>query len=392
MSHFNVLIDSNIFMAAKYNFNNGSLRNLKKYCDDGIVTLFTNDIILREVRAHINDDVSQIARKAKNAIKQHSELFYAIPKDVYQNIETTILAAPKSLCSHFEEYVKDATLLPNKNVSVEILFDKYFDRIAPFEDIEKKKCEFPDAVILMSIEQYVDAHPGITFSVISNDDGWHNALKDNKRISLYRNLTELLSEIAAEQKLYTQITLYMGTCMNELLPSTEDWLVSQDWSPIVNTINACIECDDVEDFYMTAITLSPNDVEYIDLRDEFASALYTGTATCFVGFSYIDHSNETYDREDNVYYNTIYGKGAVELEVSFSGSVTVITPQEGAMELNSSSFDEITIEDVEITDYQLTPYRHNDDPYFAECPDCGQPIGIHNDGGNGFCAECALRH
>ena len=77
---------------------------------------------------------------------------------------------------------------------------------------------------------------------------------------------------------------------------------------------------------------------------------------------------------------------------SFSGSVTIITPQEGAMELNSSSFDEIIIEDVEITDYKLTPYRNDDDPYFAECPDCGQPIGIHNDGGNGFCAECAKHH
>ena len=33
-----------------------------------------------------------------------------------------------------------------------------------------------------------------------------------------------------------------------------------------------------------------------------------------------------------------------------------------------------------------------DDDYFSVCPDCGNPIGIRNDGGNGFCADCALRH
>lgn len=32
MSHFNVLIDTNIYMAAKYNFSGGSLGNLQKYC------------------------------------------------------------------------------------------------------------------------------------------------------------------------------------------------------------------------------------------------------------------------------------------------------------------------------------------------------------------------
>lgn len=26
------------------------------------------------------------------------------------------------------------------------------------------------------------------------------------------------------------------------------------------------------------------------------------------------------------------------------------------------------------------------------CPDCGSPIGIANDGGNGFCINCAPNH
>ena len=80
------------------------------------------------------------------------------------------------------------------------------------------------------------------------------------------------------------------------------------------------------------------------------------------------------------------------MKVPFTGSVTVLIPNDGEMVLNSSDFDEVTLGDVEIVDYKLTPYRNDDDPYFAICPDCGKPIGIYNDGGNGFCVDCAARH
>ncbi|MBO7253005.1 MAG: DUF4935 domain-containing protein [Oscillospiraceae bacterium] len=82
MGRFNVLIDTNIFMAAKYNFSGGSLCNLKKYCEDGIAVLFTNDIILREVASHIDEDVGLMARQAKNAIGQRAELVNAITQEV----------------------------------------------------------------------------------------------------------------------------------------------------------------------------------------------------------------------------------------------------------------------------------------------------------------------
>lgn len=74
MNHFNVLLDTNIFMAAKYNFAGGSLRNLKKYCENETVTLFTNDIICREVHSHIDEDVGLMARQAKMRLRTMGSL------------------------------------------------------------------------------------------------------------------------------------------------------------------------------------------------------------------------------------------------------------------------------------------------------------------------------
>ena len=78
--------------------------------------------------------------------------------------------------------------------------------------------------------------------------------------------------------------------------------------------------------------------------------------------------------------------------MSFTGAVTILISDNGMMELNSSEFDEVIVEDVEILDYELTPYRKKDEPYFNVCADCGLPIGIHNDGGGGFCTNCAEYH
>lgn len=393
MTLFNVLLDTNIFMAAKYNFAGGSLLNLKKYCENGIVTLFTNDIILREVQSHIDEDVSLMARQAKNAIRQHGELVNAITRPAYDTIEATLLNASKSLHAQFEAYMAGSTVLSNAGLSVELLFADYFEKHAPFESNEKKKSEFPDAAVILSIKQYIASTQGATLHVVSDDNGWHNALKGIDGVSVYKSLSDLLTKIAEDEKdVYARVTKYMETCVDELRSSAENWIVCQDWSAFVDNIEMCVECDGLVDIYVTTIDLSPEGVEYIDREGEFAAALFSGVATFFLGFDYVDHTNEVYDREDRVYYNTIYGKGAAELKVPFTGAVTILIPNDGEMTLNSSDFDEVTLGDVGIVDYKLTPYRNDDDPYFAICPDCGKPIGIHNDGGNGFCSDCAAQH
>jgi len=43
MARFNVFLDTNIFINAKYNFAGGSLASLKRLCDKDTVALFTND-------------------------------------------------------------------------------------------------------------------------------------------------------------------------------------------------------------------------------------------------------------------------------------------------------------------------------------------------------------
>lgn len=393
MDRFNVFLDTNIFIGAKYNFAGGSLSSLKKHCENGTAALFTNDIVLREVQHHIDNDIGLLAKQAKNAIKNHGELVNAITRPVYTSMEETLLSAAVSLRSQFDAFMNGAIILSNEGLSVVDLFNAYFEETAPFEKREAKKSEFPDAVIIMSIKRYLRETNGMVLHIVTDDEGWHNALNGTPGVFVYKNLKDLLSKISQnEQELYHKIARFMGTCKDELFRSVESWCYEQDWSPYIDNVETCIECDEFEDLTFASIELVPYGIEYIDRDGGYAAAAYSGIATIHLEFTYIDHEQEVYDREDHIWLNTVYGKGIAQLNVPFSGSVTVLIGDNDEMELNSSDFDEIIPGEVDVITYDLTPYREDDDPYFDLCPDCGTPIGIHNDGGNGFCIECASKH
>lgn len=394
MARFNVFLDTNIFINAKYNFAGGSLASLKRLCDKDTVALFTNDIVFREVQHHIKHDVSQMARQAKNGIKNHGELVNAISLQTYQTIEDTLLHASDNLVLAFETFMNEATVLPNDGLSVVELFNDYFENNAPFENREAKKSEFPDAVAIMSIKRYIAETENSAIYIVTDDNGWHNALSGCEGVHLYKDLKTLLTEIykSEEEELYVQIAQYMGENLQAVQESIEQWFYAQDWTSSVDNIELCIECDEIEDLFVSAVKLTPNGIQYIDKDNGRAVASFSGIATIDLEFSYIDHTQEIYDREDHVWLNTVYGKGYTRISMPFSGSQAIFIPEEGEYELETPSFDDIDLGTIEIVDFELTPYREDDDPYFDTCPDCGNPIGIHNDGGNGFCTSCAPRH
>lgn len=392
MATFNVFIDTNIFIKNKFTFHAGPLDSLKKYCQKGYCTLFTNSIILREVEKHIKADVGKLATQAKNAIKK-PELVNAISKQEYSIIAEKILSAPDQLLEQFRMFAADAICLPIDTLSLASVFDDYFNIVPPFENKEDKKAEFPDAVAIMSIKRYLQETEDTTICVVSDDEGWKNAFEGLENVRIYKDIQSLLTEISKEEMLYNQIAQFMGDHIVELASVVEDWLYEQDCSSIIEDIGPCIECDELEDLRTGEIIITPHSVDFIDAENNYAVAGFSGTAMAKIDFSYLDHTEEVYDREDRVWLNTISGNGSIEVKVPFTGTVTVLFSDEGGeMDFEDPTLDGIEWDDVEMTVLEMKEHRQKDDPYYCTCPDCGRPIGIHNDGGNGFCIECAPNH
>ncbi|MDR2514929.1 MAG: PIN domain-containing protein [Christensenellaceae bacterium] len=394
MTTFDVFLDTNIFVKAKYNFYGASLDALRKYCDDGIAAMFSNDIIIREVKRHINTDVLLTARQAKNTIKDHGELKNAITPEVFKIIEKALLVAPQKLETAFDYYMNGTVLLSNAGLSLISLFDDYFMPRAPFENSKEKKSEFPDAAVIMSIKQYL-TEKETTLHIVTDDNGWRDALKDFPGAVMHSELKSLLTEISKQKEIFEQVTSFVGEKIASLQECAKDWLRDQDWDFAGDEFEPCVECDEIDEVDVRDVSLVLDGIEYIDNTDGYAIATLSGIAKIKISFSYIDHTEEIYDKEDHVWYNTAYGDGVAEIEIPMDLSVTVILPAKNGdeFELDVPEFNDLNKASSETIEFELTENKEDfHDPYFGLCPDCGKKIGLHNDGGNGFCTDCAPRH
>ncbi len=396
MTTFNVLLDTNIYIQAKYGFDKGPLLHLKKYCDNGVVTIFTNDIVTREVRHHINSDVKLLSAQAKNAIKDHPELLNAIFHDEYETIKEIILSSADRLIAAFDLYLNGVAVLSNDGISIIDLFCDYFGCNPPFEANKDKKSEFPNAVVIMSIKRFMESTEISVLHVVTDDHGWHEALNGVQGIVLHNNLKSLLTEISKDKNILCErIIPFICEQTEQLQQSAKNWLNDQEWNFVVDDIDSFIECDDIDEIETIHVNLIPDGVEYIDVEEEYAIVTLSGEAKVMIGFTYIDHTNEIYDKEDHVWYNAEYGDGMLEVEVPISMSVTVFFSSEpnGKLDLDAPDFNEIDKGSIEIIESEFTERSYEiHDPYFDLCPDCGEKIGLHNDGGNGFCINCAPNH
>ncbi len=390
MQTFNVLLDTNVYINAKYDFSRASLLSLKKYEDQGVVNLYTNNIINREVVKHIKSEVTELALQAKNAIKKHGELINAISLDTYKTIEAILKSAPNKLENTFGAYISTAQELSNANISVVDLFDDYFAPNAPFETRKEKKNEFPDAVIIKSIKAFLSQNVYESLHVVTDDNGWHSALKDTPNVYLYKDIKDLLTVISKEQELFNSITMYAGAIIEHLSTKVVDWICDLEWENYVEKIDMCIECSEIDDIEVENVALSLDSVEYIDQDEDYAVVNYVGIVNINLSFSYIDHTSEVYDKEDHVWYNTKYGTGIEKIALPISFSVTVLLDADKEKyDHDVPEFNDIDSSEATIVNYELTEIpEYIDDPYFDICPRCGKPIGLNNDGGDGFCIDC----
>lgn len=397
MDVFNVFLDSNVFINEKYNFSGtSSLSNLKKYIDEGTVDLYTNDIVIREVKHHINKDIRNLSSQAKNAVYKCKELMNTLPSSEAEFIKNAIMKTSERLLYAFDSYIANSTVINYNNISLEDIFYDYFSSEAPFEGRKEKKSEFPDAVIIKSIIQYWN-DPKEKLYVITDDKGWHRALECESNIIVLKNLKCFLSEVSKKQKLYEKMLNIIKENDKQLKNKIEQWFFEKEWELAIEDLYTSIECTDVFDinFDKTDIHLKFDAVEHID--SDGGTIVGSGYAGVIIFFNYIDHSEEYYDRENHVLYNTKHADGEIKFKVPFQMFIDVFINEDNEnIEIDSIYIDNENHEIDVIEFFENEHYEEDNDDeneYFYDmCPDCGCKINLENDGGNGFCSECALKH
>lgn len=319
-----ILVDTCAFRDANSDFAGISKQLLPSFfasIEEKELVLLNHPILTQEIKKHIADSglckdfqglISQI-RKCTDVLKfldcYDDNLFSFISQI---NIQEKIYES-------FKQHYRHAVEL--EYVDPALIFDLYFNGTPPFALTSKKKYEFPDAFVIEAAKQYLEEHPNDVLLVVTKDEDWISAFKDNKYISICSSITEAIKKINGIE------CILSNQMLSEIFHGVYAEIVSCAQKDIE------YECFEIEDFeVLNEIEIESVKVEsicddYVPLKVTRNSILISTTITLQVtGRAEIfDEDNSLWDNENREYIFQSYAdaiftdaEATVECEVEIS--------------------------------------------------------------------------
>jgi len=189
MDKIAVVLDTNVFgNPDTYNFNNIKLTSIAKAISNSKnIDLFLPNICLDEIQKHIKFGLIN----DKNIINQNATKYFKrnLDENIYEEIKQREI-------EKLDDFLVDNDIIIIQceyYANIEQVITWYFNMEYPFE--EKKKDEFPDAMIVSAIINYFPTKDYNKVYIISDDNGFQKAIKSNTTYKMHKNIDELLKEI-----------------------------------------------------------------------------------------------------------------------------------------------------------------------------------------------------
>lgn len=369
----NLVLDTNIFNNNKYSFETAAFyRTLKQLINQNKIKLYMSRVVLEEVRAHIYSELLEEIETVYNRINKLQRCFpktivdsFGLPEKPAPNKEQTDL--------YLDSFVSDlnAEIMEYDNLTIETIFNDYFEMKPPFE--EKKKEEFPDSVIYHQIINNFSCDK--TVFVLCKDGGLYDALDKLPYCQPYKDHNILFDCISQQYEGYEQA---MKEIQEQLTTFTS--FFKQHESGILRQLKVSIKLPNRFDpDYSVDYDIDTGNISIIDDKKP--------------PIRIIDFDNQTistliylkFDATIYFHYNFI-GLYKEECQVHKSGCWV-----DFVWNRKNKSVEKCNM-DYTFRFPTLVSRAREDAEIIGLCPDCGKSITIHNDGGNGFCINCAQFH
>lgn len=335
-----VFIDTNVFDECKYHMEEKSpLQILKKFADNNKVSLFTSSIVIGEAKRHISNNVTRSYELLNKQIKEMRKLIspsilrettFAQCYQIPENIGFEDLAVDK-----FNEYIKDLqfTILDSAGVEINQIMDDYFHFRPPFENNEKKKNEFPDAIMIAKIKNEFSEDKPVW--IISGDKGFRKAFEGDKGFSSLEKLNELFDMINQqdEKNIYEAIKAYLSNSnnLNHIIELLKEKISDGNFEidgQDCDRKGVCVGYDYDEAFIDLISNMQVRFSSVDDVNKDNVTITIECKADISVFCSYDDYSNSAWDSEEKEYLyvgrGEVYEEHSVEFESVINFSVTSI--------------------------------------------------------------------
>ena len=424
---YRVFIDTNIYDGSNYSFSNAVFTSLKSYVEKGMVQLQINSVIEGEVRGHIRERVSGAVRAVNKALKDSVFAGFRHIPELQNRVEK--LSESDFVAKADQEFQNLLVVCNTKRIGVngidvEKIMNDYFLRKPPFEN--KKPEEFKDAIAVASINEEVkNLGEDEIYCVVSGDKGFIDAVKLNvqvpqitnsdkqgdyhgERLQVYDSLKSLLDYLTKLKKR----SEYLGIFLKKYEVSFD---IEETVRKVIESVD--YQFEDIEPWIEEKVVTDIFDINFktcvLDVYDDETAMISLDVdAMIKIEYTYTDEQDSYYDREEQRYLwqTLIENEGTYNIDFEMVLLIDISecgqSIDEGAEildDMEMSDEDVIEIKDVLEEPIKIQLGEKNcisterisssgpihDGEVYTYCPHCGISVCRENDGGNGFCEECA---
>jgi|ERR1041384_876 uncharacterized short protein YbdD (DUF466 family) len=199
-----VFLDTEVFKGQGFNYQSQVLERLAQLAESREVVIHLTSITVNEVKANIKQDVAEGLTALKQLKASHAARILIGFSDYLENTFRRKLNKDDVipvLIEKFQSYCHRvrADILPVEDVSIEQVFEKYFNQTTPFS-AGKKKEEFPDAFVVAILKKWCRQN-GEKLYVISNDNDFVTAAEESDDLIPLRELDDFLAIVSAYQSI-----------------------------------------------------------------------------------------------------------------------------------------------------------------------------------------------
>ena len=406
-------LDTSIIDPTKHHFEKlkSDFDLLKKYIDKSSVVLLTNEIVINEIRNHINKTVKSTLEKLES-VANSRELSLVKHMRKYHSWFSPVDAndMSKDVFSEFKKVIESLSIevLNNNDVSVDAVLKDYFDNNPPFDTADKKS-EFPDAIMYHSLKKAIS--PDDKLHIISSDNDWESVCSKEPNYICHKNIKSFLDYLNKDDS-------YCEVIASFLLSENTKATINDKFREIVEGIEFTVnggsydrhgiysgfEYDDSELVKITDVGYKLDTINAIDRDEDTDSAKITLLcwAELVMRCTYFDEKNSIWDSEDRRYIDMIYGANLerhsliLPIEVELSGSneeLTIKNMSVADTDLDISVLDNQTLyarEYLNEFNQDKVADRFHYERIF-KCPHCKQKITIDLMSGDTECVDSSAR-
>ncbi|MBB4038403.1 hypothetical protein GGR34_000032 [Microvirga flocculans] len=322
---------------------------------DGTAQFVLSEIVVREVASHLDKEAKDAADALEKAIKKLKDNRLLNIEDLERltNVQKSALSPKDAADIRLKSFLEKtgSYIVPADKTDIKALINRYFTTAAPFESSGKKKSEFPDAIALLSLENWAISE-GKKVLAISDDVGWADFAKSSEVIDVESDLATALQKL---QEHVEQAETYVRTLLTDLESGKAPnllQLIEQGIADAVSELEPFVEASAPYDFEVEQISMSYRSFAFLHDRGEHELAVVQigrDKIVARIGISVTaqaeaEFSFAIWDSIDKEYVPM--GSNSAEREIEFDAAVLVTI--EG--DLIDPSRGKVHISEVELVD------------------------------------------